>query len=190
MQKHRVTSKPFRNKVFDLWRPWKESLRCLREQPRCCPAADLGALCNLRILDLSTHQIAIVAGSEGIYSPRWSPDGRYIAAMPVEATSLKIFDLQSQKWSELIRKDTLGTLAFPSWSRDGKSIYFLRIAANADKGIFRVRAGGGDPERVVSLKNIDLGGFWSWTGLDPGDAPLVMRDTGSNDIYSLTLEQK
>ena len=145
---------------------------------------------NVRILDLATHQIAIVAGSDGIYSPRWSPDGRYIAAMPVDATSLKIFDLESQQWSELVRKDTQGTVAFPSWSRDGKSIYFIRIAANGDKGIFRIRAGGGDPERVANLKSIDLGGWWGWMGLDPGDAPLVMRDTGSNDIYALTLEQK
>ena len=131
-----------------------------------------------------------MAGSDGIYSPRWSPDGRYIAAMPVDATSLKIFDLESQQWSEPVRRETLGTLAFPSWSRDSKSIYFTCIAASGDKGIFRIRAGGGDPERVASLKSIDLGGRWGWMGLDPGDAPLVLRDTGSNDIYALTLEQK
>ncbi len=145
---------------------------------------------NLRILDLATHQVAIVSGSDGIYSPRWSPDGRYIAAMPVDATGLMIFDLESQQWSELVPKDTQGTVGFPSWSRDGKFIYFLRIAASGDKGIFRIRAGGGDPERFAALKSIDLGGWWSWMGLDPGDAPLVMRDTGSNDIYALTLEQE
>jgi Tol biopolymer transport system component len=145
---------------------------------------------NVRILDLATHQIAIVAGSDGIYSPRWSPDGRYIAAIPADSMNLKIFGLESQQWSELGRKDTLGTVGFPSWSRDSKSIYFLRIAANGDKGIFRIPAGGGDPERVASLKSIDLGGWWSWVGLDPDDTPLVLRDTGSNDIYALTLEQK
>jgi Tol biopolymer transport system component len=145
---------------------------------------------NVQILDLATHQIAIVAGSEGIYSPRWSPDGKYIAAIPVDSMNLKIFDLKLQQWSELGGKDTMGTVGFPSWSRDSKSIYFLRIAASGDKGIFRIRAGGGDPERVASLKSIDLGGWWSWVGLDPGDAPLVLRDTGSNDIYALTLEQK
>jgi hypothetical protein len=131
-----------------------------------------------------------VAGSDGIYSPRWSPDGRRIAAMPVDATGLKIFDLESQQWSELVQKDTLGTLAFPSWSTDSQSIYFIRIPANGDKGVFRIRAGGGDAERVASLKSIDLGGWWGWMGLDPSEVPLVLRDTGSNDIYALTLEQK
>jgi hypothetical protein len=34
----------------------------------------------LRLLDLKTRQISIVAGSEGLIYPIWSPDGRYIAA--------------------------------------------------------------------------------------------------------------
>ena len=142
---------------------------------------------NVRILDLATRQIAAVPGSERIYSPRWSPDGRFIAALPIGGTGLKIFDLESQKWSTLIQKDSVG---FPSWSRNGQFIYFLHIAATGDKGIFRIRASGGDPERVASLKGLDLGGWWGWMGLDPDDVPLVLRDTGSNDIYALTLEQK
>jgi Tol biopolymer transport system component len=142
---------------------------------------------NIRILDLATRQITAVAGSERIYSPRWSPDGRFIAGLPIGGTGLKIFDLASQRWSELIQKDSVG---FPSWSRDGQFIYFLHISANGDKAIFRIRASGGHPELVASLKSIDLGGWWSWMGLDPDDNPLVLRDTGSNDIYALTLEQK
>src|SRR5262245_259877 len=40
---------------------------------------------TIRLLDLSTRQVSILPGSEGLYSPRWSPDGRYIAA--IEAIS-------------------------------------------------------------------------------------------------------
>jgi hypothetical protein len=29
-----------------------------------------------------------------------------------------------------------------------------------------------------------------YMGLDPTDAPLLLRDIGSSDIYALTLEQK
>jgi hypothetical protein len=30
----------------------------------------------------------------------------------------------------------------------------------------------------------------TWMGLDQTDAPMVLRDTGSTDIYALTLEVK
>jgi hypothetical protein len=29
-----------------------------------------------------------------------------------------------------------------------------------------------------------------WFGLDPTDAPLLLREIGTSDIYALTLEQK
>ena len=29
-----------------------------------------------------------------------------------------------------------------------------------------------------------------WLGLDPTDAPLLLRDAGTDEIYALTLEQK
>jgi Tol biopolymer transport system component len=36
---------------------------------------------DIRIVDLNSHKTEIVPGSEGLFSPRWSPDGRYIAAL-------------------------------------------------------------------------------------------------------------
>ncbi len=35
---------------------------------------------SLRILDLDSGKVSEVPGSNGLYSPRWSPDGRYFAA--------------------------------------------------------------------------------------------------------------
>jgi hypothetical protein len=33
-------------------------------------------------------------------------------------------------------------------------------------------------------------GPWGWMGLDTTDAPLLLRDISTNDIYALTLEEK
>lgn len=41
----------------------------------------------IQILDLNTHQISTIPGSERLFSPRWSPDGRYIAALSVDFTN-------------------------------------------------------------------------------------------------------
>ena len=36
---------------------------------------------KVQLLDMNTHQRSTVPGSTGLYSSRWSPDGRYIVAM-------------------------------------------------------------------------------------------------------------
>ena len=46
------------------------------------------------VLDMKTHQVSTLPGSEGLYSPRWSPDGRYIAALPADNSSAAFYDLR------------------------------------------------------------------------------------------------
>jgi hypothetical protein len=52
-------------------------------------------------------------------------------------------------------------------------------------------AKGGTPEVVALLKDFQpTGTFGLWFGLDPSDAPLLLRDLGTEDIYALNLERK
>jgi hypothetical protein len=54
-----------------------------------------------------------------------------------------------------------------------------------------VSAPGGEPERVVDLKDWNMTGEEGpWMGLDPVDAPVLLRGIGGDDIYALTLEKK
>ncbi len=39
----------------------------------------------IRILDLKTGKVSTLPGSQGFFSPRWSPDGRYIPAFSRDA---------------------------------------------------------------------------------------------------------
>ena len=132
-----------------------------------------------------------MAGSEGLFQPRWSPDGRYIVAVPVPAADangktpkLVLFDFTTEKWTDLARVNDLG---FPSWSADGKYVYFED--GGSDPGIFRVRISDRKLERVVSLKEIRLAGrYGSGLSLAPDDSPLILRDTGVEEIYALDWE--
>jgi len=57
--------------------------------------------------------------------------------------------------------------------------------------VFRISVKGGAPEKIVDLKDWHDAGWWGmYSGLDPTDAPLLLRDIGSDDIYALTLEEK
>ena len=136
-----------------------------------------------RLLDLSTRQVSNLPDSEGLFSPRWSLDGRYIAAIvAVSQGKLMLFDLTTQKWMELSQQPA----AYPRWSRDGKYVYFA-VSSQTDPALFRVRIGDRKTERLASLKNfrIAIGSGGAWVGWTPDDSPLVLRDIGSQDIYAL-----
>ena len=135
---------------------------------------------TIRILDLKTHQISEIPDSRGLYSCRWSPDGRYMAAMPSDARNLKLFDFRAQQWQDLAQI----TMGFPTWSKKSDYIYFLH--EEDQPSVMRVRISDHKVERVADLKNFRQGGFYGvWLGLAPDDSPLLMRDTGTREIYAL-----
>jgi Tol biopolymer transport system component/DNA-binding winged helix-turn-helix (wHTH) protein len=142
---------------------------------------------DIRIVDLVSHQITTLPGSSGLFSPRWSPDGRSIAAVTNESETLKMFDLATHRWSTLLTG--VGGMGFPTWSHDGRYVYILYLSDRA--GIYRVRATGGEAEQIVDLNGFHHTGAVSfWFGLDPNDAPLLLRDAGTEDIFELTLETR
>jgi Tol biopolymer transport system component/DNA-binding winged helix-turn-helix (wHTH) protein len=145
---------------------------------------DFGPHLVIRILDLSSHTVTTLPGN--VWSPRWSPDGRFVAALSVDDLSLTVFDFDTQRWSILQK----GRNGYPTWSRDGQFIYFLRPWGN-DPGVFRISRSGGDAERIVDLKGFRFTGTYAfWMGLDPDDTPMLLRDVGTDDIYALALDQE
>jgi serine/threonine protein kinase len=140
---------------------------------------------EFRILDLASRTITTVPGSEGMYWPRWSPDGRSIAGVTRNTYYLRVFDLKSRQWKTLENAWSDS----PTWGQDSKYIYFILWLDNP--GVFRIPASGGNAERIIDLKDFrDTGWFEDWMGLDPTDTPILLKDKGSDDIYALTLERK
>ena len=141
------------------------------------------------VLELSNNKVSILPGSVGMIGPHWSPDGRSVVAISFDMITMKLFDFETQRWS--IRHK--GLVIFPTWSTDSQFIYFWggETGATTYATIFRIGVSGGEPERVVDLKDLTMTGlFGGWTGIDPTGVPIVLRDVGSNDIFALTLEEK
>jgi Tol biopolymer transport system component len=137
----------------------------------------------IRILDLAGHQITTLPGE--VWSPRWSPDSRFLAALTHDTSNLTVFDFETRRWTMLQK----GPTGYPTWSRDSQFLYFLR--PEHDPEVYRIRISGGEAARVFDLKGFrHTGVYLNWMGLDPQNAPLLLRDAGGDDIYSLTLEQK
>ena len=120
-------------------------------------------------LDLKTRQVTKLPGSEGLFAPRLSRDGRYVAAslrygQPDQ--ELMLFDFKTQKWEELAAVQA----HYREWSHDGRYFYFDSSYEKVP-GIFRVRISDHQVERVCNLEEfLPSGAFGgAWFGLAPDD---------------------
>jgi DNA-binding winged helix-turn-helix (wHTH) protein/Tol biopolymer transport system component len=139
----------------------------------------------LHQLDLETKEVSSIPDSDGLFSPRVSPDGRYISAVTILQTKLMLFDTGAKHWSILAEGDQVG---YNEWSHDGKYIYMRENRDGAGE-LVRVRLKDRVLEHVLSLKDFPQlsDTFASWIGLTPDDAPLLMRDRSVQEIYALDL---
>ena len=137
---------------------------------------------NIHIADLKTGQVSDVPGSENLFSPRCSQDGRYLAALSADSTRLMLFDMDKKIWTQL----AVSQFGFENWSHDGKYLYAEDYADSTDDFV-RVSVATGKEERLLSLKEVPRGfDPWEfWVGLAPDDSPLLMRDRSTQEIYSL-----
>ncbi len=134
----------------------------------------------VRILDLATQKVSDLPGSQGFFSPRWSPDGRYVSAFSSDSNRLLLFDLQTQKWTEL----ATGSLGWLNWSHDGRYVYMLD--SKGKDVVVRIRLSDKKREPVADLKDIvTTGRYGAALALTPDDSPLLLRDTGTQDVYSV-----
>jgi Tol biopolymer transport system component len=143
---------------------------------------------NIRIVDVKTHKAVTVPGSDGLFSPRWSPDGRYIAALSPDLTTVKLFDSETQKWSDWLT-EAAGAVNYPVWSADSHYLYFDDLVTD-DESIRRVKVGESQAERVFVLEGIDryLGPLGLWTGRAADGSWMFVRDRSTQEVYRLTVE--
>jgi Tol biopolymer transport system component len=141
----------------------------------------------IEILDLSSKQISAIPGSENLYSPRWSPDSRSLAALSADSKKLLLYDFQTQKWTDWITEP--GAIGFPSWSRDGRYIYYDNTSTTG-AAFLRVKVGQTRSEFLIDLQGLRrYGGYgWAWSGLAPDDSALFVRDMSTDEICSLDVE--
>jgi Tol biopolymer transport system component len=135
----------------------------------------------LRIVDVATRKVVPVVGSAGLFSPRWSPDGRYILAMTGDYKKLELYNVAARKWEDPIAMSS----AYPDWSHDGKYVSF---AAFGEPGFVRVRVSDRKVERRTGLGafgNQARRRFGTWSGVGPGESVLVNRDISVQEIYAL-----
>jgi len=136
----------------------------------------------VHVIDLKSHTISTVAGSEGLYCPRWSPSGRYISATTSDGSRLMLFDFNRQHWAVL----TDLSEGCPTWSRNDEYLYFQTFDVSTPE-FARVRISDGKREHLAGI-DFRRGGqrdwYW-WNGLTPDGYPIVLRDESTEEVYAL-----
>jgi Tol biopolymer transport system component len=142
---------------------------------------------NIRIVNVATHEVTNVPGSDGLFSPRWSPNGRYIAALSPDFTKVMLFDFETQKWSNWLT-EAAGAVSYPLWSADSKYLYF-DDSVTEEESIRRVKVGDSHTERVFKLEGIDRypGPFGQWSGRTPNGSWMFVRDGSTQEVYELSV---
>jgi hypothetical protein len=146
---------------------------------------------SISSIDLRTGRSFTIPGSEGMESPRLSPDGRFIYAEKSRERKSFLFDAHSQKWSEIPTK--LISPMWPEWSSDSKYVY-LSHDSEMPAGSYheiRLRAADLTTEPVATMSLPDgLTGVWGgWMSTAPDGSPLLLRDLSIQEIYALDVDK-
>jgi Tol biopolymer transport system component len=142
---------------------------------------------SIRILDFKTHKTTTVPGSEGLFSPRWSPNARYLAALAPDNTTLMLYDFEEQKWSKWAT--SAGAVNYPLWAKDSGSLYFDDLVDGAET-IRQVKVGRMEAEKVMEVGSFDryMGALGLWSGRAADGSWMFVRDKSTQEVYQLSLE--
>jgi Tol biopolymer transport system component/DNA-binding winged helix-turn-helix (wHTH) protein len=124
--------------------------------------------------------------SNDLNEPRWSPDGRYIAAVDNSNHRLALFDMQKGKWAPIASGRFLDS---PHWSLDGAFLYY-QDQLDDEESVFRANVATQRVERVLGFGEILRGSaaHCFFSGLDRDGSLHVMLERGLTDIYALDLD--
>jgi Tol biopolymer transport system component/predicted Ser/Thr protein kinase len=113
------------------------------------------------------------ATGRGMGTPRWSPDGRWLAfdaqSEPDGNWDIYVIDAAGGQPRQLTRDPAFDN--FPSWSRDGKSIYFRSMRSGRSE-VWRMPLTAGAPVQITTT-----GGASAWESWD-GETLYYTRHDG------------
>jgi hypothetical protein len=127
-------------------------------------------------------------------SSRWWQDGQWVGedtlvADPMNAAKLMIFDIRTQKWSDLVPGKLPGSVVNWAHSPDYQYVYYT--TGGAEPKAMRIRLSDHKVETIASLKDLRraLGPDGNTEiSVTPDGSAIFTRDTGTQEIYALTLK--
>ena len=140
----------------------------------------------LYLLEPTTGVLKELPDSKDLSDPRWSADGRYIAARDSSKHRIVLYDVHKETWA-LIASG--GLLQSPYWSSDGAFVYF-QDQLDDEESVFRANVVTKKVDRVSGFGPILRGSAAQclFSGVAANGSLYVMIERGATEIYALDLD--
>jgi eukaryotic-like serine/threonine-protein kinase len=146
---------------------------------------------DFNLLDPTTGKRTFLTTKKYLWGIRWIGEDKLVAAL-VSRSGFKLFDRKSQTWSDWAIEPKPNAISKWGVSPDRQFLYYA--TSGTDPELMRVRIGQIQAEPVVNLKDfhfamfIQFNGADEWISFAPDGSPVLTRDTGSQEIYALTVK--
>jgi Tol biopolymer transport system component len=140
----------------------------------------------LYLLEPTTGVLKELADSKDLSDPRWSADGRYIAARDSSKHRIVLYDVHQENWTVIA---TGGLLQSPHWSNDGAFVYF-QDQLDDEESVFRANVATRKVDRVSGFAPMLRGSAAQclFSGVAANGSLYVMVERGATEIYALDLD--
>src|SRR5215469_7571257 len=143
--------------------------------------AEPGGERHLYAFDLRNGKTTKLEGTAGLFSPRWSPDGRYVIAMHADSKGMSVWGDKQSGWNPLFRHDVDN----PFWSSDSEWVYFNGFY---DAKLRRVRVRDGRLEEVLPIPLSDDSRGCFGNGFTPDGKVLLSCFDPRRNVYAMDLK--
>jgi eukaryotic-like serine/threonine-protein kinase len=147
---------------------------------------------GIQVLDLASKKVSVWPGTKGFYVPSWSPDGKYMVAIANPPKRMVVYSRETKTWKVL--KQFGADWGFWRWSRDSKSIFMAKVAAEPGEqpGIYRLNIADSKSALVATFNGLSVSssGFDQLLSVTPDGRFAMMSDTSVVQIYSLRWNPK
>jgi Tol biopolymer transport system component len=138
--------------------------------------------------DLRRGERSFVPGSQDLMGVQWVAEDMLVAATQ-DRKKLLVFDVKTQKWSELVSLTGPGNIV--NWAHSPDYRYVFYTTGGAEPEAMRVRLADHKVETITSLKGLpratDPGGN-TQISVAPDGSAVFTRDIGTQEIYALTVK--
>lgn len=144
--------------------------------------SEVNADSGIHIFDIRTRKDVRLPDSNGLWRPRWSPDGHFVAALTRDLQKLMLFNLDSHEWRQIEQGGSL----IAAWSHTGRGLYYQDLLEH-DQPIYLIHPGRGKPKRVMDFATFLAEGVprCALAGVAADDSLMIMIDRGSSNLYAL-----